>query len=254
MQDRFPAGRPELCADHHPRGRPRRARRHPRRPDRARCHGGQPRRRRVVPADIAGAFPEEFYSTTNQRTQVRLGALDRRRRSGDGLRDRRRSGRPTAAMRADDRRRAGMPIVVGHAGVRVVPTRAAPRDDACSASWARTSRARSPSRSASRPWPTRSGRPAPRGRRSCSSAARPSSTPAPPSTSPQLIREGWVQTLFAGNALATHDIEQALYGTSLGVSIDAGRGHRARPRAPPPRDQHDPPARRDQGRRSRPAS
>ena len=38
----------------------------------------------------------------------------------------------------------------------------------------------------------------------------------------QLIREGWVQTLFAGNALATHDIEQALYGTSLGVSIDRG--------------------------------
>src|SRR3954471_16496584 len=27
---------------------------------------------RFVPADIAGAFPEEFYSTTNQRTQVRL--------------------------------------------------------------------------------------------------------------------------------------------------------------------------------------
>src|SRR3954453_4759642 len=27
---------------------------------------------RVVPADIAGAFPEDFYSTTNQRTQGRL--------------------------------------------------------------------------------------------------------------------------------------------------------------------------------------
>ncbi len=38
----------------------------------------------------------------------------------------------------------------------------------------------------------------------------------------QLIREGWVQTLFAGNALATHDIEQALFGTSLGVSITRG--------------------------------
>ena len=37
----------------------------------------------------------------------------------------------------------------------------------------------------------------------------------------RLIRDGWVQTLFAGNALATHDIEQALFGTSLGVSIDA---------------------------------
>jgi lysine-ketoglutarate reductase/saccharopine dehydrogenase-like protein (TIGR00300 family) len=38
----------------------------------------------------------------------------------------------------------------------------------------------------------------------------------------QLIRDGWIQTLFAGNALATHDIEQALYGTSLGVSISRG--------------------------------
>src|SRR4051794_38752764 len=27
----------------------------------------------TVPADIAGAFPEDFYSTTNQKTQVRLG-------------------------------------------------------------------------------------------------------------------------------------------------------------------------------------
>ena len=38
----------------------------------------------------------------------------------------------------------------------------------------------------------------------------------------QLIREGWIQVLFAGNALATHDIEQALYGTSLGVSLSRG--------------------------------
>jgi hypothetical protein len=28
---------------------------------------------KVVEADIAGAFPEDFYSTTNQRTQVRVG-------------------------------------------------------------------------------------------------------------------------------------------------------------------------------------
>jgi lysine-ketoglutarate reductase/saccharopine dehydrogenase-like protein (TIGR00300 family) len=38
----------------------------------------------------------------------------------------------------------------------------------------------------------------------------------------QLIKEGWIQVLFAGNALATHDIEQALYGTSLGVSLTHG--------------------------------
>jgi lysine-ketoglutarate reductase/saccharopine dehydrogenase-like protein (TIGR00300 family) len=38
----------------------------------------------------------------------------------------------------------------------------------------------------------------------------------------RLIRGGWIQVLFAGNALATHDIEQALFGTSLGVSLTHG--------------------------------
>jgi lysine-ketoglutarate reductase/saccharopine dehydrogenase-like protein (TIGR00300 family) len=39
-----------------------------------------------------------------------------------------------------------------------------------------------------------------------------------------LIRGGFVQVLFAGNALAAHDIESALYGTSLGISLDSGLG------------------------------
>src|SRR5262249_13631261 len=37
-----------------------------------------------------------------------------------------------------------------------------------------------------------------------------------------LIRAGYLNIVFAGNALATHDIEQALYGTSLGVSLERG--------------------------------
>jgi lysine-ketoglutarate reductase/saccharopine dehydrogenase-like protein (TIGR00300 family) len=37
-----------------------------------------------------------------------------------------------------------------------------------------------------------------------------------------LIRNGYVNVLFAGNALATHDIEQSLYGTSLGISMEEG--------------------------------
>lgn len=45
----------------------------------------------------------------------------------------------------------------------------------------------------------------------------------------KLIKDGFIDVLFAGNALATHDIESALYGTSLGVKIDSGdlvsRGH-----------------------------
>jgi lysine-ketoglutarate reductase/saccharopine dehydrogenase-like protein (TIGR00300 family) len=38
----------------------------------------------------------------------------------------------------------------------------------------------------------------------------------------KLIEWGYVNLLFAGNALATHDIEQALYGTSLGVYLSGG--------------------------------
>lgn len=37
-----------------------------------------------------------------------------------------------------------------------------------------------------------------------------------------IIRSGWIDVLFAGNALATHDIERALYGTSLGVDTTTG--------------------------------
>ncbi|MBW3638809.1 MAG: TIGR00300 family protein [Actinobacteria bacterium] len=39
-----------------------------------------------------------------------------------------------------------------------------------------------------------------------------------------LVENGYVDVLFAGNALATHDIEAALYGTSLGVDLAAGKG------------------------------
>ena len=50
-----------------------------------------------------------------------------------------------------------------------------------------------------------------------------------------LIRRKFVDVLLAGNALAVHDIEGALYGTSLGVSLETGApvegGHRHHMRA-----------------------
>ena len=39
----------------------------------------------------------------------------------------------------------------------------------------------------------------------------------------RLIELGYVQVLFAGNALATHDVEAALLGTSLGVNLESGQ-------------------------------
>ncbi len=37
-----------------------------------------------------------------------------------------------------------------------------------------------------------------------------------------MIREGYIDVLFAGNALATHDIEANLFGTSLGMNVKTG--------------------------------
>ncbi|MEP7198219.1 MAG: TIGR00300 family protein [Chloroflexota bacterium] len=37
-----------------------------------------------------------------------------------------------------------------------------------------------------------------------------------------LVRAGYISVLFGGNAIATHDIEGALYGTSLGVDLTTG--------------------------------
>jgi lysine-ketoglutarate reductase/saccharopine dehydrogenase-like protein (TIGR00300 family) len=39
-----------------------------------------------------------------------------------------------------------------------------------------------------------------------------------------LVEAGYVDVLFGGNAIATHDIESAFYGTSLGVDLSKGRG------------------------------
>jgi lysine-ketoglutarate reductase/saccharopine dehydrogenase-like protein (TIGR00300 family) len=50
-----------------------------------------------------------------------------------------------------------------------------------------------------------------------------------------LIRNGWVQAVLSGNALGVHDIEAALFGTSLGIRLSDGRqeehGHRNHMRA-----------------------
>jgi lysine-ketoglutarate reductase/saccharopine dehydrogenase-like protein (TIGR00300 family) len=51
----------------------------------------------------------------------------------------------------------------------------------------------------------------------------------------ELMRRGYVQVIFGGNAIVTHDVESALYGTSLGVNLATGEqvegGHRNHLRA-----------------------
>ncbi len=51
----------------------------------------------------------------------------------------------------------------------------------------------------------------------------------------ELLRRGYVQVIFGGNAIIAHDIESALFGTSLGVNLETGEqvegGHRHHLRA-----------------------
>ena len=51
----------------------------------------------------------------------------------------------------------------------------------------------------------------------------------------ELLRRDYVQVIFGGNAIVTHDVESALFGTSLGVDLQSGEqvegGHRNHLRA-----------------------
>jgi lysine-ketoglutarate reductase/saccharopine dehydrogenase-like protein (TIGR00300 family) len=177
---------------------------------------------RLVAADLAGCFPEDFYSTTNEHTQVRLGGrwidvADQEMDCGIAVDPDTRTARcvPMADVAA------GTPIVVGHAGVRVLPTER-PRGE--SAFGFMTSNVSSEKPKAVSLAAVAD---AIRATRAAGKKVLLVGGPAIVHTGSDahvagLIRDGWIQALFAGNALATHDIEQALYGTSLGVSMTRG--------------------------------
>jgi lysine-ketoglutarate reductase/saccharopine dehydrogenase-like protein (TIGR00300 family) len=177
---------------------------------------------RIVPADIAGAFPEEFYSTTNQRTQVRLRGrwievADQEMDCGIAVDPA--SGTARCVAMTDVT--VGLPIVVGHAGVRVVPVER-PRETTLFGFMASNVSSEKPKAIS-----LRSVAESIRATRAEGNRVLLVGGPAIVHTGSaphvaRLIRAGWVQTLFAGNALAAHDIEQSLFGTSLGVSLAHG--------------------------------
>ena len=177
---------------------------------------------RTIPADVAGAFPEPFYSTTNQATEVRvdgrwIAVADQEMDCGITVEPEGPSARCVAMSDVP----LGMPIVVGHDGVRVLPAErprgASPFGFMSSGVSSEKPKAASLRAIAESIRSTRAlgkkvllvGGPAIVHTGSAGHVAR-------------LIRDGWIQTLFAGNALATHDIEQAFFNTSLGVSLERG--------------------------------
>lgn len=177
---------------------------------------------RLESADMDGAFPEGFYSTTNQRTQVRVDGhwIDVGLQEMDcGIVVDETIGSARCVPMLDVRR--GQRIVIGHAGVRVFPEQRALVRDSFEFMNSPVSTEK-PKGVAIRQIANQLERCRREGQKTLVVGG-----PAIVHTGSgehlcKLIRAGYVNKLFAGNALATHDIEQALFGTSLGVRLDCG--------------------------------
>lgn len=188
-------------------------------------HGAAPTSQRDCEferADMEGAFPERFYSTTNYRTQVRLGGSwveveDQEMDCGIVLDLEKQTARCLAMVHV----KKGDPIVVGHQGVRVLPAETAARSSLFEFMSSAVS-SEKPKGVTVREIAATMKRTKAAGEKILAVLG-----PAVVHTGSvehicELIRLGYLDVLFAGNALATHDIEQALFGTSLGVWLDRG--------------------------------
>lgn len=191
-------------------------------------HGAIPVRQgdcRLETADMDGAFPENFYSTTNQETEVRIDGhwlpvalqemdcgirVDAAAKSAECV--------PMVEVRKGDA------IIVGRAGVRVKPVgRDRERHDAFGFMNSAVS--------SEKPKHVTVREIAAEMRRAKEGDGRILLVGGPAIVhtgsrdhASALIRNGYVNVLFAGNALATHDIEQSFYETSLGISMTHGGG------------------------------
>jgi lysine-ketoglutarate reductase/saccharopine dehydrogenase-like protein (TIGR00300 family) len=193
--------------------------------------GAHPVRERdatVKPAEKERCVPDDFYSTTNHRTHVRIGGrwveVDEQRMDAVIVAA---GGRAVCRKLRDVR--TGDPIVCGHEGIRVTPE-FKERDRLGFAFMSNdvSSERRVEgvvSRIADMMRQVKAG-----GGRIAAVAGPVVVHTGGVEHFAELVRLGYVDVLLAGNALAVHDIEYALSGTSLGIDLMAGaaveQGHR----------------------------
>ena len=177
--------------------------------------------------------PEDFYSTTNHRTHVRIGGkwieVENQRMDAiivvaDGH----------AACRRLRDLRAGDRIVTGFLGIRVVPE-SKERDRLAFAFMSNGISSERQVETAVRQTAALVRQTIEQGQKVIVVAGPVVVHTGGVAGLSALIRRGYVQAVLAGNALGVHDIEAALLGTSLGVRLADGRqeehGHRNHMRA-----------------------
>ena len=185
---------------------------------------------RLVEADMDGAFPEGFYCSTNHETDIRL--------NGEWIHVRPQEMDCGIVVDLDASSAGCLPmsdvvrgqlVVVGRQGTRVHPVERDPESrDAFSFMNSAVSSEKPKGVTLREIAETM------RAARDGEGKILVVAGPAVVHTGSRdhfswLIEQGYVDVLFAGNALATHDVEQSFYGTSLGVSVHEGspieRGH-----------------------------
>jgi lysine-ketoglutarate reductase/saccharopine dehydrogenase-like protein (TIGR00300 family) len=197
------------------------------------CHVAAEHDAVVRPVDRDGCAPDDFHSTTNQRTQLRIAgrwtAVERQRMDAAIV---------VEGTKAECRKlrdlRIGDRVVCGLDGVRVTPE----FRDRARADFAFMSNDVSSERRVE----ASVARVAAMMRETRRAGGRIAFVVGPVLVHTggagyfsRLVRAGFVDVLLAGNALAVHDVEFALFGTSLGIDLEAGApvsgGHRHHMRA-----------------------
>jgi lysine-ketoglutarate reductase/saccharopine dehydrogenase-like protein (TIGR00300 family) len=174
------------------------------------------------PVEREGVFPEGFYSTSNLPTEV---LMDNRWvpvekiEMDTAIAVDRKAGRAWCIVFQDAN--PGMDVVVGYQGVRVTPLERSRQTEIFTFMASEVS--------AEKPKKVLIGGIAEEMRQIKESGGRilVVAGPAVVHTGAgvylsRLIELGYVQVLFAGNALAVHDVEAALFGTALGVNVESG--------------------------------
>jgi len=197
------------------------------------CHRLEQTDALLRPCDGDGCAPEDFYSTTNHRTEVRHNGnwitVQRQRMDSaivvhDGQ---------AACVKLRDLR-AGDEVVCGADGLRVLPDFKERERSGFAFMSSEVSSERRVELAAGRVAELL------RGVRAENKRAVVVAGPVVVHTGAAdklaaLVREGYVGALLAGNALAVHDAELALFGTSLGMHLERGvmaeHGHRNHMRA-----------------------
>lgn len=185
-------------------------------------------------ADMDGAFPEDFYSTTNQQTYVRLKGkwveVQEQEMDCGVVCD-----PQTSTLRCVPvvNIKKGQQIVCGERGIKVIPFERQ-RAKGVFEFMASDISTEKPKHTIIRNIAAQMHEARKRGDKLLLVGGPAIVHTGAAEHVVHLIEKGYIHVLFAGNALATHDIESNLFGTSLGVYLeknslaDAGHEHHLR--------------------------